>query len=146
MIKIDGMEESLKILREIGEVYDEEILKEANDIGLDFRDDVRANTPPVRSNTPAGTGDLRRGTNFDGTEKTGTSFNIEVYNNIEYVNHVEYGHRQEVGRYVPAIGKRLKKPFVKGYYMFRNAENNIKAELDSRVEKAVRRADDRLND
>ena len=30
--------------------------------------------------------------------------------------------------------------------MFRNAENDIKAELDSRVEDAVRRADDRLND
>lgn len=139
MIKIDGMEESLKILREIGEVYDEEVLKEANDIGLDFRDDVRANTP-------VDTGDLRRSTNFDGTKKTGTSFNIEVYNNTEYVDHLEYGHRQEVGRYVPAIGKRLKKPFVKGYYMFRNAENDIKAELDSRVEEAVRRADDRLND
>lgn len=139
MIKIDGMEESLKILREIGEVYDEEILKEANDIGLDFRDDVRANTP-------VDTGDLRRSTNFDGTKKTGKNFEIKVYNNLGYAENVEYGHRQEVGRYVPAIGKRLKKSFVKGHYMFRNAENNIKAELDSRVEEAVRRADDRLND
>ena len=86
MIKIDGMEESLKILREIGEVYDEEILKEANDIGLDFRDDVRANTPPAGTKKTGtnSSGELRRSTNFDGTKKTGTSFNIEVYNNTPY--------------------------------------------------------------
>lgn len=139
MIKIDGMEESLKILREIGEVYDEEILKEANDIGLDFRDDVRANTP-------VDTGELRRSTNFDGAEKKSGYIEIKNYNNTPYAENVEYGHRQEVGRYVPAIGKRLKKPFVKGYYMFRNAENNIQTELDERLYQAIRRADDRLND
>ena len=77
MIKIDGMEESLKILREIGEVYDEEILKEANDIGLDFRDDVRANTP-------VDTGELRRSTNFDGAEKKSGYIEIKNYNNTPY--------------------------------------------------------------
>lgn len=46
---------------------------------------------------------------------------VEVYNNTEYAAHVEYGHRQQVGRYVPAIGKRLKKPFVEGKHMLRDA-------------------------
>ena len=27
---------------------------------------------------------------------------------MEYASYVEYGHRQEPGRYVPALGKRLK--------------------------------------
>lgn len=139
MIKIDGMEESLKILREIGEVYDEEILKEANDIGLDFRDDVRANTP-------VDTGDLRRSTHFTGVEKTGDVIEIKVFNNLKYAEPIEYGHRQEVGKYVPAIKKRLKKGFVPGYYMFRDAENRVRKDLDARLMKAVRKAEDRIND
>lgn len=35
--------------------------------------------------------------------------------------HVEYGHRQTPGRYVPAIGKRLKKDFVPGKKMLHRA-------------------------
>lgn len=31
---------------------------------------------------------------------------------VEYAPYVEFGHHQEVGRYVPAIGKRLVKEFV----------------------------------
>ena len=42
---------------------------------------------------------------------------------VHYAPHVEYGHRQEVGRYVPAIGKRLVKPFVPGkYFLKRNVD------------------------
>ena len=36
-----------------------------------------------------------------------------------YAPHVEYGHRQQVGRYVPAIGKRLVKSYVKGQYFLK---------------------------
>lgn len=32
----------------------------------------------------------------------------------EYAPFVHDGHKQQVGRYVPAIGARLKQPFVKG--------------------------------
>lgn len=35
--------------------------------------------------------------------------------------HVEYGHRQKIGRYVPAIGKKLVAPFVRGRFMLRTA-------------------------
>ena len=38
---------------------------------------------------------------------------------IEYAPYVENGHRQEVGRYVPAIGKRLVNGFVEGRHMLR---------------------------
>ena len=34
---------------------------------------------------------------------------------------MEWGHRQDVGRYVPAIGKKLKEPFVEGRHMLRDA-------------------------
>ena len=36
---------------------------------------------------------------------------------MEYASYVELGHKQQVGRYVSAIGKRLKQPWVRGYFM-----------------------------
>lgn len=39
---------------------------------------------------------------------------VYVGTDVEYAASVEYGHHQEVGRYVPAIGKRLVKSFVPG--------------------------------
>ena len=46
---------------------------------------------------------------------------VKVFNNTEYAAHVEYGHRQTPGRFVPAIGKRLKKSFVPGKKMLHKA-------------------------
>lgn len=39
---------------------------------------------------------------------------VYVGTNVEYAPYVEFGHHQEVGRYVPAIEKRLVKSFVPG--------------------------------
>ncbi|MBQ9364840.1 MAG: HK97 gp10 family phage protein [Schwartzia sp.] len=55
---------------------------------------------------------------------------IEVYNNARrgkeyYALDVEYGHRQKVGQFVPAIGKRLKKPFVPGQHFLRDAVSEV---------------------
>lgn len=67
--------------------------------------------------TPVDTGNLREAWKHS-TPENGR---VDVYNNTEYAAHVEYGHRQKVGQYVPAIGKRLKKPFVEGRHMLRDA-------------------------
>lgn len=67
--------------------------------------------------SPVDTGNLREAWKHS----TPDNGRVEVYNNTEYAAHVEYGHRQQVGRYVPAIGKRLKKPFVEGKHMLRDA-------------------------
>lgn len=67
--------------------------------------------------SPVDTGDLRAAWKCSAPENG----SVDVYNNTEYAAHVEYGHRQEVGRYVPALGKRLKKPFVEGEHMLRDA-------------------------
>lgn len=37
---------------------------------------------------------------------------VYVGTDVEYAPSVEFGHHQEVGRYVPAIGKRLVREFV----------------------------------
>ena len=48
------------------------------------------------------------------SHQVGSGFDSSVYigTNVEYAPSVEYGHKQQVGRYVPAIGKRLKRAFV----------------------------------
>lgn len=76
----------------------------------------------VKDLTPVDTGNLRQ--SWKRTRpKNGR---VEVYNNTEYASHVEWGHRQKVGRYVPAIGKTLKKPFVEGSHMLRDAVSETK--------------------
>ena len=37
---------------------------------------------------------------------------VYIGTDVEYAPYVEFGHRQEVGRYVPEIGKRLVKAYV----------------------------------
>ena len=60
-------------------------------------------------------------------EKSGKTYTITVGNNVEYAPYVEYGHRQTPGRYVPAIGKRLKEGFVPGKHMLETSEQELKA-------------------
>lgn len=57
--------------------------------------------------------------------KTGHTYTIEVINPVEYASYVESGHRQEVGRYVPAIGKKLKKGYVEEHYMLKFSEQDL---------------------
>ena len=52
----------------------------------------------------------------------GNTYEITVSNPVEYASYVEYGHRQQPGRFVPAIGKRLKASWVDGQYMLTISE------------------------
>lgn len=58
------------------------------------------------------------------TKGNGT-YTIEVINPVEYASYVEFGHRQESGRYVPAIGKRLKAGWVNGQYFLTLSEKDL---------------------
>lgn len=55
----------------------------------------------------------------------------------EYAPYVEYGHRQEVGRYVPAIKKRLTKPYVEGRYFFKQNIERQREPFQRDVEEAM---------
>lgn len=50
---------------------------------------------------------------------------VFIYNTAPYARYVEYGHRQTPGRFVPAIGKRLKKSWVEGRFMLTKSANEI---------------------
>lgn len=59
--------------------------------------------------------------------KNGDNYTIVVSNPTEYASYVEFGHRQTPGRYVPALGKRLKASWVNGKYMLTLSEKDLEA-------------------
>lgn len=87
--------------------------------------------------TPVDTGQLRE--NWDTSEvvKRGFNYTVDVINPVEYAEYVEFGHRQEVGRYVPAIGKRLVKPWVEGHHMLEKSVIETQDELPELVEEKI---------
>lgn len=59
-------------------------------------------------------------------KKAGNLYTITVINPVEYASYVEFGHRQTPGRFIPAIGKRLKNSWVEGQYMLTLSEDELK--------------------
>lgn len=70
-------------------------------------------------------GTLRRGWTAKPVERTGNRYRVTVINPVEYASYVEFGHRQKPGRYVPQIGKRLKRGWVPGQYMLTTSEKDL---------------------
>ena len=67
----------------------------------------------------------------------GDTYVVEIINLVEYASYVEYGHRQQPGRYVPALGVRLKKGWVKGKWMMTVSEKEIQAAAPQILEKKL---------
>lgn len=79
--------------------------------------------------------------------KHGEIYQIEIVNPVHYASYVEYGHRQEPGRFVPAIGKRLKQGWVKGRFMLTISEQQLQAEAPALLEAKLKKfLGDYLND
>src|SRR5690606_7309566 len=91
----------------------------------------------IKKRTPVDTGHLRKNWRVGNVERHGNAYVVEIINNTEYASFVEYGHRQEVGRYVPAIGKRLKKPWVEGRFMATISMQEIERELPRYLERRM---------
>lgn len=87
--------------------------------------------------TPVDTGELRRSWTVGDIRKQGDCYYIEVINPLEYAQYVEYGHRQTPGRYVPAIGKRLKRSWVQGKFMLTLSENEIQRDMDKIIKQKL---------
>lgn len=83
-------------------------------------------------------GTLRKGWKAQpNVTKRGTTYEIEVYNPVEYASYVEYGHRQQAGRFVPQIGKRLKVSWVEGKFWLTDSENEVQAIAPKYIEKEL---------
>lgn len=69
--------------------------------------------------------------------KIGNKYHIDIINPVEYASYVEYGHRQEPGRYVPALGKQLKKAWVPGHFMLTISEAELNSMSDAILQKKL---------
>lgn len=57
--------------------------------------------------------------------KNGKTLTLTLVNPVEYASYVEYGHVQTPGRYIPALGKKLKKGFVQGHFMLEKSRQEV---------------------
>ena len=105
--RMDGLDEwEQELARAIEEQYPEEFKAMVIQMAMELQGKVKEKTPKKTSW-------LQNNWKVGEVRKRGDEYVIEVYNNVEYAEAVEWGHRQKVGQYVPALGKRLKAKTVK---------------------------------
>lgn len=108
----------------------------------DLSDIVTATVNEIATNAKAATpvGKVNGGTllNSIRTEVSGSEGRVGYV--AKYAPHVEYGHRQTPGRYVPAIGKRLKASYVPGQHFFKPVVERERTAFQRRVQEAVSEA------
>ena len=91
--------------------------------------------PPYKSTDYHGHGTLRRGWLINGgqtvplasVERIAGGYAVTLTNSTYYASYVEEGHRQTIGRYVPAIGKRLVKGWVEGQHFLKISELELQS-------------------
>ena len=100
----------------------------------------------VVSKTPRDTGKLQESWKMTEVVDHGSYVEIHVYNPVDYASHVEYGHKQEVGRYVPQIGKRLVEPRVEGRFFLKKSVEIVDDEAPNIIKrKLIKALEDLLN-
>lgn len=70
-------------------------------------------------------------------QRVGNVYRITIINPVSYASYVEYGHRQTPGRFVGAIGKRLKKSWVEGQFMLTISEMELRDEAPAIIERKI---------
>ena len=125
---------SEKTAKNLKENYDKAIDDSLNELGGRLLNKVIRKTPVGKSikdkinnkiQTVYTGGNLRRSWYLSKLIKTDDKRFITLYNIARYAIYVEYGHRQTPGRFVPAIGKKLKASWVKGRFMMTNSVTEI---------------------
>lgn len=62
---------------------------------------------------------------------------VKVQNTASYASYVNDGHRQRPGRFIPVLGKRLTKSFVKGLHIQEKAEAATRKASDKIMKNAL---------
>lgn len=132
--KITGMNDLIANLEALPHELDRALTRNMNQLGNEWLNDCR-------NETPKDTGNLRDGFRLIPVDKRDGDFSVMIYNQVKYAAAVERGHRQKPGKFVPAIGKCLKRSWVPGYHMLDRSRQ--RAFLT--VGKAARRAIDEVN-
>ncbi len=87
--------------------------------------------------TPTDTGQLKNSWKVEKVTKEGTTYKVIIINSMNYAAYVEFGHRQEVGRFIPTIKKRLVKPWVKGKFMLTISEHELEGQMENIIAKRI---------
>ncbi len=74
-------------------------------------------------------GELRRNWTAGSAKMEAGVCKASVTNSKQYASYVEYGHRQTPGRFVPALGRRLKKGWVKGKFMMTKSRKELEPDI-----------------
>lgn len=131
-VDFSDLEEFADKLNELSKVKVEQFIKDVT-IQLGWKLMGKA-----MKNTPVDTGTLKASWQLTDVKEDGDNYYITLINPMEYASFVEYGHRQEVGRYVPKIRARLKRPWVDGYFFLTKADIEMGQELPKLIETKVR--------
>lgn len=87
----------------------------------------------LEANTPVKEGNLRRSWTAEGPSYSGGGWTIKLINNAEYASWVESGHRQQPGRYVPVLKKRLVRDWVPGQFYMKKSIPQIQRQMPQLV-------------
>lgn len=129
-VQFDGLKEFQKIIQEMEKGKEQLMIDTIKELATRL-------LRKVIKRTPSDTGNLRRNWTVSDVRKNGENYEIEVSNSAEYASYVEFGHRQTPGRFVPAIGKRLKKSWVKGKFMLTISESELQKQAPAVIEKKI---------
>ena len=72
-----------------------------------------------------------------GVARSGNERKVYVTNPMKYASYVEHGHFQEPGRFVPALGKRLKKSFTEPKHFTARASVEVQRALPAVLDKKI---------
>lgn len=143
--ELEKFKDQIKNLEQEISAFEEDCAKE---LGARLLRAVREKTPvgiyPEETGKMGGT--LKRSWYVADAKRTSEGYSMDVINNTEYASYVEYGHRQNVGQYVPALGKRLKKPWVEGRHMLKDSVDELQGKADAIIEKKMQKwLEEKLN-
>lgn len=136
-----SVEVDIRQLEKLAKSFDRFARQDIDRICIDCAEEIALRLlRKVKLRTPVDSGRLRDSWRIDGVKKSGEEYVVEIINSLEYASYVENGHRQEPGRFVPAIGKRLVKSYVPGKYMLRISEQEVQKEADKLVQNRIEKA------
>ncbi|WP_154826747.1 HK97 gp10 family phage protein [Clostridium butyricum] len=129
-----GFEEFIKKIQEthkrVVDVIDETLLESATEC-----------VGEIQSRTGVKTGNLRRSATSGEIRVTGSKHSVKVGYDTDrapYAGAYENGHKQTPGRYVPAIGKKLKKSYVPGKHIVRDSLTIAMYGMDEKLKTKLR--------
>lgn len=127
-VKIKNLSQIQRALAKSPQIVSKHINKAINRSILDVRNEAMQTTP-ILTGRLRGSYQVRFG-----------MLRGELQPTAEYAVYVHEGHKQEVGRFVPAIGKRLVEPYVKGNPFLTKAVDRAKNKINKNFEEGLANA------